>query len=139
MILVEIGEVVVEEDWRTHLLWDGELEMASRVESSNTVVEDGADVDLARPLSIHGTVRTLERSADGAARHCCKVASTSTTNGSIDNAVGVVESNLLNLRARVQQQSADGSEYNSNGEEERQNSLWCEDRPVALYQHRRGD
>jgi hypothetical protein len=35
------------------------------------------------------------------------------------------------LSARVQQQAADGSEYDSDGEEERQNRLRCQDGSIA--------
>ena len=106
MVLVEVGEVVVEEDWGTHLLRDGKLQVASRVVSFDAVVERGADVRLPRPLSIHGTVRTLECSANGAARHSCKVTSTAAHIWSIDNTVGVIKSNLLNLGLRIRMELA---------------------------------
>jgi hypothetical protein len=53
MVLVEVGEVVVEENRRAHLLWNGELEMTSRVRDADTVVELNGDVVLLGPLRIH--------------------------------------------------------------------------------------
>lgn len=53
MVLVEVGEVVVEKNRRTHLLWNGELEMASRVRDADTIVELNGDVALLGPLCIH--------------------------------------------------------------------------------------
>lgn len=53
MVLVEVGQVVVEENRRAHLLWNGELEMASRVRDADAVIELNGNVALLGPLCIH--------------------------------------------------------------------------------------
>lgn len=100
VVLVEVGEVVVEENRGFHFLGGGELDMASRVVHFDAVVKDGADVLLPRPLSIHGTVRTLECGADSVAGNGLEAFAIFENRG-INNAIGVVESNLLNLGLRI--------------------------------------
>jgi hypothetical protein len=74
--------------------------MASRVVHFDAVVKGGADVLLPRPLSIHGTVRTLECGADSVAWNGLEAFAVF-ENRSINDAIGVVESNLLNLELRI--------------------------------------
>jgi hypothetical protein len=74
--------------------------MASRVVHFDAVVKRGADVLLPRPLGIHGTVRTLECSADSVAGDGPEAFAVF-ENRSINNAIGIVESDLLNLELRI--------------------------------------
>lgn len=150
MVLVKVGEVVVEENGRAHFLGQRELEMAPVcLVDSDAVVEGDGDVGLARPHCIHGSIRALEGSLDIVAGYGTIAAAIPGQLGSIFCAVGVVESKFLDLTrlsdasscsgsvgahlgAGIEQQSSDRSEYDSNGEEQGQDGLGCEDGPVAI-------
>lgn len=94
MILVEVGELVVEENGCAHVFGDGELQNTLIAFDLSTVVKGDVDILLFRPLRSDTAVGILKCRIDGTAGHICERAAEV---GGIVDAVGVVELDLPNL------------------------------------------
>lgn len=120
VVLVEVGELVVEQHGRTHSLRDVKLQRAlldvSRHLDSVVRHVDGRALPHGRNLG--GVARRLKLHVHLAGRHAFEY-----RGRRIRGAVGVVELDHLYARARVQQQPADGRKYDSDREEQGQHRL----------------
>lgn len=98
MILVEVGEVVVEENWWTDILGNGELERADILLNNN--IGEIADVALGmRPQSVRASGLILKGSSDKTRIQLPEVIRVGGVRR-LGNAVCVVDANLLNLKRR---------------------------------------
>lgn len=123
MVLVKVGELVVEQNRGSHALGDVESQIASLSRHLDARVDWNIDVGLDGPLRINRRVGGFELSLYIAAGHGAEAPAV-VVGRSIGCAVGVIQANLLHLGAGIKQQAADWSEYDADGEEERQNCLW---------------
>lgn len=145
MVLVEVGKLVVEENRRTHILRDGELKDALVALDFSAIVESNVDVGFLRPLGFHAGVGILEGSADSTTWHIRKACAEI---WGVVNALRIVKFDLSDLleqttldhemtceveaiqtyqRTSIKKQATDGREDNTNGKEQRQHRLRCQD------------
>lgn len=96
MVLVKVGELVVEQNWRAHALGDVESQIASLARHLDARVDCDVDVGLDGPLRVNRRVGAFKRSLYIAAGHGAETISIVKV-GSIGRAVGVIQANLLHL------------------------------------------
>lgn len=121
MVLVEVCELVVEEDGRAHVFRYRKLYHAF-LRLVGDPVERHID-SLPLPLCLYIGV-VLELGGYVVGRHGVEGVV-----AGVLVACRVVDGDLLDLRARVQEQATDGREDDADGEEEGEDGLWCEDWP----------
>lgn len=124
MVLVEVGEMVVEENRCAHLLGDVESQAANIGADSSASLNLDADALVHLPLGINVGVDGLK------VRRYVAIINLGEVCGSLVAAVRVVNAELLHFGAGVEQQTADGSKDDANCEEERQYRLRCQDGPA---------
>ena len=70
VILVKVGEVIVEENRLTHIFGDGKSQVADVGVDFYSCVDGSADIGLVSPPGVDGGIRTFEGRMNVVAGHC---------------------------------------------------------------------